>query len=284
LSLATGRPSSRDRRLPGVPERAVLACVLLATLLVGSCAPARRGVAPLDLRDLATRYEAQRAGREERLAAVRLEATGWIDGAAVGRLPAVQLELALVAPDRVRARVASLFGTALDLLVRGDSLVAYVPPRRMAVEVGALEDSLGIREPGRWACRALAATWAPREARWQAGSTDSLRQAFWVENGDSLDLEVASRALPEALTIRSATGRTLVIRYPGWQWSESTAWPSRIEIEDAAAGVEVALRIDRIHFEREPDPRWLALAVPSSAERLDWRTLKEILARMGGVR
>lgn len=273
-----GRPSRRG------PSFFALAAALAIAFLLGSCAPARRGPAPLDLRDLATRYRAQRDAREQRLAAVRLEATTWIDGTTMGRLPAVQLEVALVAPDHVRARVASLFGTALDLLVRGDSLTAYVPPRRMGVELGSLEDSLGIRRPGQWACRALAATWDPREVRWVMGGADSLRHAAWAEAGDSLRLDVDAKALPVAIVLRSAEGRTLTIRYPAWQWIESTPWPARIQIEDAAAGVEVALRIDRVRFERQPDPQWMVLQVPASAERLDWRSLKEALARMGGVR
>jgi hypothetical protein len=215
---------------------------------------------------------------------VRLEATTWIDATSVGRLPAVQLEVALVAPDHVRARVGSLFGTALDLLVRGDSLTAYVPPRRMGVELGSLEDSLGIRRPGEWAGRALAATWDPQGARWVAGGTDSLRHAAWVEEGDSLHLDVDAKALPVAVVLRSREGRTLRIHYVAWQWIESTSWPSRIEIEDAEAGVQVALRVDRVRFERRADPQWMVLEVPASADRLDWRSLKEALARMGGVR
>ena len=259
--------------------------VLALALVLGSCAPAQRGaLVPPDLRDLATRYRAQRDARQERLAAVRLEATTWIDAASLGRLPAVQLEVALVGPDHVRARVGSLFGTAADLLVRGDSLTAYVPPRRMGVEVGSLEDSLGIRRPGEWGCRTLAATWDPAGAHWTAGDADSLRHAAWVEEGDSLELDLDSKALPVAVTIRSARGGTLAIRYPAWQWIESTAWPSRIEIEDAEAGVQIALRVDRVRFERQADPQWMMLVVPASAEHLDWRSLKESLARVGGRR
>lgn len=279
MRARAGRSSRRARTL------LALGAALAIALSLGSCAPAQRGgPGPLDLRDLATRYRAQRDAREERLAAARVEATTWIDAATAGRLPAVQLEIALVGPDHVRARVGSLFGTALDLLVRGDSLTAYVPPRRMGVELGSLEDSLGIRRPGEWACRALAATWDPGDVRWVLNRGDSLRHAAWAEGGDSLHLDADAKALPVAVVLRSREGRTLTIRYPAWQWIESTSWPSRIEIEDAAAGVEVALRIDRVRFERRPDPQWMVLEVPASAERLDWRSLKEALARMGGVR
>ena len=279
MKVRRGRPIRRSRPL------LASAVALGIAFLLGSCVPAPRGgPGPLDLRDLATRYRAQRDAREERLVATRLEATTWIDAATIGRLPAVQLEVALVRPDQVRARVASLFGTALDLLVRGDSLTAYVPPRRMGMELGSLEDSLGIRRPGEWACRALAATWDPHGARWLADGADSVRHVSWAEAGDSLRLEVDAKALPLAIVLRSAEGRVLTIRYPAWQWIETTAWPSRIEIEDAAAGVQVALRVDRVRFEHEADPRWMVLVVPASAERLDWRSLREALARMGGVR
>ena len=266
------------------PRSRWIPLALALALLAGSCTPAPRGPAFLDLRALATRYEAQRADRGRRAQAARIEATAWVDAASLGRLPALDLDVALVAPDRVRARAASLFGTAVDLLVNGDSLTAYVPPKKLGVQIGSLQDSLGIRRPGDWACRALAASWDPGDVRWGASDGDSLRRAAWVEDGDSLVLDVDARALPAALAIRPASGRTLRVRYTAWQWIGSIAWPARIEIEDPDADVEVALRIDRVRFEPRPDPQWLALTVPASARHLDWPALREALARVGGGR
>jgi len=278
-----GRRISGDR-LGRARLGAVVILAPLLALLLDSCAPTVPRPGRLDLRDVETRYEAQRAEREGRLAAVRIEATAWIDAADLGRLPAVQLDVALVAPNRVRARVASLFGTALDLLVRGDSLSAYVPPRRLGVELGSIEDSLGIRRPGEWGCRALAASWDAIDARWEAVPQDSLRRARWAEGADSLSMSVDSRGLPVQVEVRPAAGAALDVRYTGWQWVESTAWPARIEITDDAARVNVAIRMDRVRFAGHPDPQWMALTIPASAERLDWRALKETLARVGGKR
>ena len=283
IDRAGRRTPGRDRRGLRPSVRASLAAASLAALLA-SCAPTARGPAGLDLRGVETRYETQRAEREARLAAVRIEATAWIDAEEIGRLPAVQLDVALVAPNRVRARVASLFGTALDLLLRGDSLTAYVPPRRLGVQLGSVEDSLGVRRPGEWGCRALAASWNAVDARWETARGDSFRRARWAEGEDSLRMSVDVRGLPVDVEIRPARGAALDVRYTAWQWIESTAWPGRIEIAGDSARVRIALRVDRVRFTAHPDPQWMVLAIPASAERLDWRSLKETLARVGGRR
>ncbi len=282
MTVPTGRRIATSVAGAGWLRAAALAGFLLG--LLDSCAPTVPPPGPIDLRGVETRYAAQRAERESRLAAVRIEATAWIDAPSLGKLPAVQIDVALVAPDRVRARVASLFGTALDLLVRGDSLTAYVPPRKLGVELASLEDSLGIRRPGEWGCRAFAASWNPVGARWEVTPRDSLRRARWIEGADSLLLSVDERGLPAQVEIRPAHGANLAVRYPAWQWIEATAWPARIEITDEAAEVAIALRMDRVRFEGHPDPRWMALEIPATAERLDWKALKETLARVGGRR
>jgi hypothetical protein len=260
--------------------RGVAECALLA-LLASSCAPTLRAPERLDPSTLSVRHERQRAARETLVAAARMEATAWIEGDTFGRLPALQLDVALAAPDRVRTRFGSLFGTALDLLVRGDSLSAYVPPRRMAFEVASLEESLGVRLPGAWACRAFGATWRPVDARWMRVSEDSLWHAAWLEGSDSLAMALDSRGLPVSVELRAGGGRRLTVGYPAWNWSEGQAWPARIEIEEGSGAFRATLRIDRVRFLPEPDPQWMALAIPASAERLDWEALRGAIARFG---
>lgn len=258
-----------------------LAAAFSIALLVTSCAPTLRAPDGLDPATLSARHERLRSAREVRLVAARIEATTWIEGESFGRLPAVQLDLALAAPDRVRARLGSLFGTALDMMVRGDSLSAYVPPRRLGFELASLEESLGIRLPGAWACRAFAATWRPAEAHWARVAGDSLWRAAWLEGSDSLAMALDSRGLPVSVELRSGSGRRLLVGYPAWNWVDGVAWPARIEIEEGSGAFRATLRLDRLRFLPEPDPLWMALAIPPAAERLDWEALRGALARLG---
>lgn len=258
-----------------------LALGTLLVLGIHSCAPVLRAPGGLDVSALSVRHERLRAAREARLVAARMEATAWIEGENLGRLPAVQLDVALAAPDRVRVRIGSLFGTALDLMVRGDSLSAYVPPRRMGFELASLEESLGVRLPGAWACRSFAATWRPSDARWMRLAGDSLWHAAWLEGADSLAVAVDSRGLPVSVELRSAGGRQLRAAYPAWNWTDGEAWPARIEIEEGGGAFRASLRIDRVRFLPQPDPQWMALAIPPSAERLDWEALRGALSRWG---
>lgn len=260
--------------------RAVAAGLALL-LTLASCAPTLRPHEAVDLSTVTQRYERLRALREAAVVAARMEATAWIEADAFGHLPTVQLDVALAGPDGIRARLASLFGTALDLQVRGDSLSAYVPARRLGLEVGSLEDSLGVRLPGAWACRAIAANWSPREARWSMANGDTLWRSAWIEGSDSLAMSVDASGLPAALDLRSAAGRTLHVTYPGWNWNGATPWPARVVVEDPSSGFRAELRLDRVRFQPKPDPRWMAMTIPASAEILDWTDLRDALARLG---
>jgi hypothetical protein len=258
---------------------------LLALVLAGtSCAPLARVPATLDVATLAARYERQRVPREERLAAARLEATLWVSGRTLGRWPAVQLDLALVGPDAMRARVASLFGTALDLAVRGDSLRAYFPPRRLGLTVDAIEESLGVRAPGRWACRALGAEWNPRSGRWVTPFQDTLWRVTWTEETDSLMMSVGSSGLPQEVELHDRSRHHYRVRYLAWQVEDRTAWPARLEFDEGLGSVRMSCRVDRVQFFAKPDPRWLVLNIPARAERASWSTLRQALAGIGEVK
>jgi hypothetical protein len=257
--------------------------LLVAGALAASCAPTVPRGAPPDVSTIATRYERQRGSREGRLAAARLESTVWVQGRRLGHWPALQVDLALVGPDAVRARVASLVGTALDLTVRGDSLRAYFPPRRIVLETSALEESLGIRAPAAWTCRALAASWNAQGARWVMPPGDSLWHAAWTEAGDSLALTVAADGLPLAIEMHDAAGRTHRLRYVSWQSIDRVLWPERLSLDEDEGLVRIAMRVDHARFPSRPDPRWLSLHPPASAERVDWGRLRSALTRLGEV-
>jgi hypothetical protein len=252
--------------------------------LLGSCAPQHPRPAPLDVATIGARYERARAAREARAAAARMDATLWVDGERIGRWPAFDLDLALVAPDAMRARVASLFGTALDLAVHGDSLRAYVPPKRMGIETGALEESLGVREPGAWACRVFSAAWTPRDPKWSAPASDTLWWARWMEKDDSLAMAVASDGTPQRVRLADPSGRSIEVRYPDWKWEQGVNWPERVEVEDGAGEWRVTCRIERVEFPDHPDPRWMSLTLPDRARRVDWSDLRRALERLGEVR
>jgi hypothetical protein len=106
----------------------------------------------------------------------------------------------------------------------------------------------------------------------------------WREQGDSLDLTVSATGRPAAIEIRSEAGRRLLVRYTAWKTVDGVAWPERLEIVEGEDAFEMALRVDRLRFETRPPAEWMALSLPASAERLDWRALKDIFARLGGRR
>ena len=258
--------------------------LLTLALLAASCAPNARRPAPLDLATLADRYERLRETRAARARATRLDGTLWVEGEAVGRWPAIDVDVALAGPDAIRARMASLFGTALDLTVRDDTLRAWVPPRRIAIETGSLGDSLGVREPGAWACRVFAADWTASNAEWTPPSRDTLWWARWSESGDSLAMGVGTDGLPQRVRLWDDPGRSLEVRYPDWGWQSGQAWPERIEVVEGDRHWRVSCRIERFQFADRPDPRWLALSIPSGVERVDWSRLRRALERMREAR
>lgn len=268
-------PLARTTALAGTVAGAAMA------FLAVSCAPTLRRPSAPDVSTISSRYERQRGPRASRLAAARIEATLWVEGDRLGRWPALQVDVALVGPDAMRARVASLIGTALDLAVRGDSLRAYFPPRRLGMEVGALEESLGVRAPGAWACRALAASWDAREAHWVLPEGDSLWRAVWREGADSLAMSVSADGLPASVELHDAAGRAHRLRYLRWESVDRVPWPQRVKFEEADGTVRIVCRVDHVQFLAQPDPRWLALRLPASVERVDWSRVRRVLARLG---
>ena len=96
--------------------RAALPLLVLSAALWG-CAPHPTGVPELGERPLRARFEQRLAARTAR-ASADADVNAWARGSAMPDLPGVQARLVLAAPDAFRLRVASLFGTALDVSAR----------------------------------------------------------------------------------------------------------------------------------------------------------------------
>lgn len=258
------------------------ALALLTIALAAGCAPLRVPLAPIEPARRAERYGAALARREARGVAVDAQLLLWAEAPAGSRLPGAEGRLLLASPDMFRLRVASLFGTALDLGARGDSLSAYVPSRRRALMLDAIRDTLGLSRPGRLAFRALTATWRPPDDAWaQAAWEDSLMRVSWVEDGDTLAVAVGGAGLPAWATLSRPGGAAVRVAYPGWDLSGGVAWPVRFSIEDRDGAFRLACRVERVRFPARADSLRLAVAIPSGTVRLTLAELRRVIERLG---
>jgi len=280
--MTGSRPAlAAARRAVPHPVRAVARAAPILLLLAG-CAPDRRPVAPLDPATREQRYRVGLAGRTARAVAVDAEVLLWAEAPAGSRLPGAEARLLLAAPDAFRLRVGSLFGTALDLAGRGDSLTAYVPSRRRGLALDAHRDSLGVGRPGGLAFRALTATWRPPEPAWgDARWADSLLRVSWVEEGDTLALAVGSHGLPSWASLRRPDGPGVRIDYEGWERGSGVAWPVRLTIHELDGAFRLSCKVSRVRFPGRPEDLRLSVAIPPDAVRLTLAELRRALERLG---
>jgi hypothetical protein len=251
--------------------------VCLALALASCSPPPRPGSA---VGQVQARWEAARGRRETLVGALQADVVARVDGRATGRLPALTATLALAAPDRVRFRVGALLGVALDLLVRGDSLYAWVPSERLGFR--AAGDSLGLGSPAAFAARILGATWAPPPDAWLKASADSAGwRVAWREGPDSLVLHVNGEALPLEVWI-GRDGRGVRVRYTDWTRVSGAPFPARWELADDTGWARVRLDLDDAYASARPDSGWFALR-RGEARMLGWEDMKTMLER-GGVR
>jgi hypothetical protein len=259
---------------------AAVACVA-AALILASCVPHVVRPPELDRDSRAARYREALAAREGRGVAVEAQVSLWAETERAD-LPGAQARLALAAPDAFRLRVQSLFGTALDLGGRGDSLTAYLPPKRVGLALDASADSLGVSAPGALVFRALSAAWRPpapawAESRWE----DSLLAVRWVELGDSLEMSVGAQGLPVSLTVHRADGFVGRARYRAWDRTSGVAWPSWMELEDGRASLRLTCKVRSLQFPAHPDRDRLAVRLPAEASRLTLAQLRRAIERWG---
>lgn len=266
----------------GVRRLLAILAVAIGIAVAGGCAPPQVPIAPIEPTRRAERYGVALARREAKGAAVDAQLLLWAEAPIGSRLPGAEGRLLLASPDAFRLRVASLFGTALDLGARGDSLSAYVPSRRRALMLDAIRDTLGLRQPGRLAYRALSATWRPPDDAWgRATWEDSLMRVSWLEHGDTLAIAVGSAGLPAWASLARPDGAGVRVDYPGWDLASGVAWPVRFTIEDREGAFRIAGKVERVRFPARADSLRLAVSIPPGSVRLTLAELRRTIERLG---
>ncbi|HEY6866937.1 MAG TPA: hypothetical protein VI792_06755, partial [Candidatus Eisenbacteria bacterium] len=188
--------------------------------------------------------------------------------------------LALAAPDLVRLRIDSLFGTALDGAARGDSVVALLPARRIGVAADARRDALGIRRPGSLGFRVFAAAWRPPDAAWQALAwSGDLIELRWAEARDSLRLTIGPDGRPVTATLESGDSVRVAARYRRWMHQNGVDWPSLIEFSGADGDAIVRCRVERVLFRDHVTAGRLVVRLPAGTDSLDWPAFVRTLQR-----
>ena len=261
-------------------------CALAATAMIAlpGCAPLRVPIAPIEPVRRVERYGAALERRAARGTAVDAQVLLWAESPAGTRLPGAEGRLLLAAPDAFRLRVASLFGTALDLGARGESLSAYVPSQRRGVVLDAIRDSLGVGRPGELAFRALAATWRPPVDAWRSAAwDDTLMRVSWVEDGDTLAVAVGSAGLPTWASLARPNGAGIRVEYRAWDLSSGVAWPARFVIEDRAGAFRLSCKVSRVRFPARADSLRLVVPIPADVVPLTLAQLRRVLERLGGT-
>jgi hypothetical protein len=198
-----------------------------------------------------------------------------------GRLPAVELHARLASPDRARLQARWVLGTLVDAVLAGDTLRAWMPSRRLGLDLPGFGDTLGVPEPARVLRQALAASWpAPREA-WRHAVADSAGASLaWSEDGRDWTMRVDRAGRPSQVTW-SRAGKGLVVRYAGWRGAGSRAWPSRIELADPAGGFRLQLALENVRPLKRASPAWFALQLPEGVRPFGFDDLRRALAARG---
>ena len=263
----------------GRAARTGAAAALLA--LLASCAPRLAAPPILDLRDLRGRYETRLDERLERGRGMNASLVVWAEGRGE-RLPGAQADLTMAGPDRVRLRVSSMLGTAIDLGVRGDSLLAWVPAWKTGLRLGAARESLGVREPGGLAYRAMSGNWVPPQKAWTGMvRADSLAELRWTEEEDSLRLTFGAEGLPRQVIVSRGEDMAVEVNYRAWDRSGNSAWPSQIEMLYPRHDVRVLLKASQLRFGQFADTSRLAVRIPANADVLTLARLRRVLDRLG---
>ena len=270
--------------MPATCSRAAaIAALVLGAWLVSATTgcgppPPPAGVPARDV--LMPRYLSARRDREQRAAGVEADVLLW-SRIGADRLPAADGRLLVMWPDACRLRLGSLFGTAIDLALHGDSLDGVLPSERAVLSIDAARDSIGMRAPGAFAVRVLSATWLPPAAAWeQAVPSDSALELRWVEAEDSLALGIGHDGMPRTLLWTTPGHAALHVRYGSWTNLNGARWPDRIRLEEPISGTLIELRATRLASSALTPDR-LRVRMPADAVR--W-TLGDVMERIGAMR
>lgn len=262
---------------------AAAAAAALAVMAAASCAPRLARPPQLAPEARAQRYQVRLQERLARATALTASVTLWAEHGGEP-LPGAQGEFHVAAPNRMRLRIASPLGTALDVGLSGDSLRAYVPAWRTGLELDAAAESLGVSEPGGRVVRALCATWQPPAEAWAAATwEDSLMRLDWAEGEDSLRMAVGSHGLPAWVELARGRDAPLRARYRAWETVAGVAWPSWVELGDERGRFRLTWRTRLVRFQPRPDPARLAVRWPARVSRLTLADLRAVFDRLGGL-
>jgi hypothetical protein len=270
-----------------------LAKVVVAVALgwVAGCAPRPAKITPVTTGARAERYLSQLSRREQRAAMVEGVATIWTRAFALcdtcppRRLPTLQAGFVLAWPDAFRLRVSSMFGTALDLALAGDSVMAYAPAQRWGVALDAGSDSLGLAQPGRFAARLVSGGWRPPQPAWADGAwEDGLLVLRWNEAADSVAMAVDEAGKPVWVRLWRDERRGVVVHYERWEAVDGVVWPALFRVQTLGGAFDLTCRLDRVTFSARPGRLRLAVRIPADAERLGLDRLRGVLERLGAPR
>lgn len=257
---------------------ACVALVLMAGTVLTGCARVPRLATHEELRVRHARGVAERAARAQ---AMRADGRVQLDGRATGRLPALIAQATLAGERGFRLRARWLLGAAADVVLRGDSLVVWVPAERLAFALAGAGETLGVGAPGEWVVRVIGATWSPPASAWQDAQREGgeLRLA-WRESGDSLALTLDAAGEPRLLTAWR-DGRGVEVRYDEWRASEGVRWPHRVRLADHEGWLSCVLTFESASFPARAHADWLELRLPQDARRIGWDELREWLDLLG---
>lgn len=272
-------PGHRAHHLPGV-----LAAAATLAWLAG-CAPHVVPPPRVDRDEVRERFDRALAGRSRPAVHVESEAVVWLRAGDAGDLPGVQARVFLGAPDSMRVRFQSAFGTALDVVARGDSMTAWVPAARMATALDATADSLGVALPGALGYRLWSAAWEPPSGAWpEAGRSDSTVALVWDDAWGHWSLDIGRSGLPSAVLLETLAGRRWEARYPAWTHSADGPWPARVEV-DAPGDLHMTAKLQRTRTTPAAAGRF-ALRVPARTRFVERGELVEmiegVLTTVGG--
>jgi hypothetical protein len=263
-----------------------LAQATVALALVAACAPRPTTIAPVTGGARAERYLAQLSRREQGASMVEGVATIWMrafapcDTCPPRVLPAVQAGWVVSWPDAFRLRISSMFGTALDLGLAGDSVVAYAPAQRWGVALDATTDSLGLERPGRLVTSLVSAGWRPPPSAWAGASWDGgLLVLRWSEAADSAALAIDESGKPVRARLWRDARTGVVIDYERWEAVDGVAWPVLLKVRTLGGSFELTCRLDRVRFLAPADRSRLAVFIPGDAARLELDQLRGWLGR-----
>jgi len=265
-------------------SRRIAMAIAALGLIAAGCAPHLVQVPELGVAAREARYRQLLAAREALGQSVDAQVVLWAKGNRAARLPSAEGRLLLAAPDAFRLRVGSIIGTALDFSVHGDSLTAYVPPRRQAVSIDAERDTLGLMRPGGLGFRGLSAMWrVPDEAWSTAVWEDSLVRVRWLEDEDTLSVAVGSSGLPAWASLTRVDQGGVRVAYRGWDRSGGAPWPNLLEVSDLKGPFSVTCKLSVLRFQSRVDPTRLRVPIPASTERLTLADLRRVLERLGAM-